>query len=162
MAVEDYPEAKAYHQRALARYREVAAYRQAELAVIGGSWGVPVSLQRLGDVALAQEDLAEAERYYGLALDAASDRPEGGLKPHVLLGPAALLARTGKVERALELAALARHHPASVEETRERADELLNRLRSELSPEAYAAAEAHGQARDLGATVSELLEELSG
>jgi len=126
----------------------------------GGSWGVPVSLQRLGNVALAQGDLAEAVRCYGLALDAASDRPEGGLKPHILLGPAALLARMGEVQRAVEVAALARYCPASVEETRDKADELLDRLRSELSPEAYAAAEARGRARDLEATLGELLVEL--
>jgi hypothetical protein len=116
----------------------------------------------LGDVALAEGDLAEAGRYYALALDAASGRPEEGLKPHVLLGPAALLARMGEVERAIEVAALARHHPASVEETRDKADALLDRLRAELPPEAYAAAEARGRARDLGETMRELMEEWNG
>jgi len=80
--------------------------------------------------------------------------------PHVLLGPAALLAQTGEVERAIEVAALARHHSASVEETRDKAQELLDRLRCDLSPEAYSAAEARGRARDLEATVHELLAEL--
>jgi predicted ATPase/DNA-binding SARP family transcriptional activator len=160
MAVGDDEEAKAYHQRALARYRDEGIYWKEEPEAIGGSWGVPVSLQRLGDVALAQGDLAEAGRYYGLALDAAADRPEGGLKPHVFLGPAALLARTGDAERAVEVAALARHHPASIEETRDKADELLDELQLRLSPEAYAAADARGQARDLEATMRELLEEL--
>jgi predicted ATPase/DNA-binding SARP family transcriptional activator len=160
MAVGDDEEAKAYHQRALARYRDEGIYWKEEPEAIGGSWGVPVSLQRLGDVALAQGDLAEAGRYYGLALDAAADRPEGGLKPHVFLGPAALLARTGDAERAVEVAALARHHPASIEETRGKAGELLDGLRSKLSPDAYAAAEARGRARDLEATMRELLAEL--
>ncbi|MFL7807215.1 MAG: hypothetical protein AB8I80_01220, partial [Anaerolineae bacterium] len=160
MAVSDYGEAKACHQRALARCQEVGVYWLAEGTAVGGAWGVPVSHQRLGDVALAQGDLAEAERCYGLALEAASDRPEGGLKPHVLLGPAALLARTGEMQRAAELAVLARHHPASVEETRTKAEELLDRLRSELSPEAYTAAETRGRARDLEATLHELLGKL--
>ena len=160
MAVGDYEEARERHQRALARYRDEGIYWKEELEVVGGSWGVPVSLQRLGDVALAQGDLAEAGRYYGLALDAASDRPEEGLKPHILLGPAALLARTGDVEQAVEVAALARHHPASVEETRDKADELLDGLQAELPPEAYVAAEASGRARNLEATMRELLVEL--
>jgi predicted ATPase/DNA-binding SARP family transcriptional activator len=157
MAVGDYEEAKARHQQALACYHEIGVYWVGQRGAIGGSWGVPVSLQRLGDVALAQGDLAEAERCYGLALEAASDRPEGGLKPHVLLGPAALLARTGEEEQAVEVTALARHHPASVEETRTKADELLERLRSELPPAAYAAAEFRGRARDLETTLHELL-----
>jgi hypothetical protein len=46
-----------------------------------------------------------------------------------------------------------------VEETHDKADALLDRLRSELPPEAYAAAEARGRARDLEATMRELLAE---
>jgi len=64
------------------------------------------------------------------------------------------------VERAVEVAVLARHHPASVEETQDRADELLQGLRAELPPDVYAAAEARGRARDLRATLRELLIEL--
>jgi hypothetical protein len=60
----------------------------------------------------------------------------------------------------VELAALARHHPVSIEETRDKAGELLDELRLWLSPEAYAVAETRGRARDLEATVRELLTEL--
>ncbi|MFN2129534.1 MAG: ATP-binding protein, partial [Anaerolineae bacterium] len=117
LAVGDYEKAKECHQHALARYHEAGLYWTEEREAIGGSWGVPVSLQSLGDIALASGDLAEARRCYGLALDAAFGRPEEGLKPHVLLGPTTLLARTGDRERAVEVAVLARHHPVSVEET---------------------------------------------
>jgi hypothetical protein len=58
------------------------------------------------------------------------------------------------------VAALARHHPASVEETRARADDLLAGLRSVLPANVYAAAEARGQTRDLEATMRELLLQL--
>jgi hypothetical protein len=78
----------------------------------------------------------------------------------VLLGPARLWARVGEVERAVEMAALARHHPESVEETRDRAEELLDELRSELSREAYAAAEARARGRDVEGTLRELVVEL--
>lgn len=57
----------------------------------------------------------------------------------------------------MEVAALARHHETSVEETRDRADDLLDGLRAELPPQAYAEAEARGRERDLEATMRELL-----
>jgi tetratricopeptide (TPR) repeat protein len=159
-ALRQYESARRHHQHALSVYQDMGVYWKEEPVNLGVSWGVPVSLQTLGDVALAQGDLAEARHYYGLALDAASGRPEEGLKPHVLLGPATLLARTGEVELAVELVALARHHPASVEETRGKAGELLDGLQAELPAEAYAAAETRGRARDLEVTIGELLAEL--
>jgi predicted ATPase/Tfp pilus assembly protein PilF len=159
-ALRQYESARRHHQHALSVYQDIGVYWKEEPVNLGVSWGVPVSLQTLGDVALAQGDLAEARHYYGLALDAASGRPEEGLKPHVLLGPATLLARTGEVELAVELVALARHHPASVEETRGKAGELLDGLQAELPAEAYAAAETRGRARDLEVTIGELLAEL--
>ncbi|MBN1139799.1 MAG: AAA family ATPase [Anaerolineae bacterium] len=161
MAVHDDEAAQDYHRRALTRYQDLGFYWVEVLSLIGGCYGVPVSLQRLGDAALACGDLPEARRQYGLALAAASDRLEVGLKPHVLLGPAAFLAQTGDQARAVEVTAMARYHPESVEETRVRADELLHGLQARLSPEPYAVAEARGRARDLEATLRELLEELA-
>jgi hypothetical protein len=128
--------------------------------MIGGSWGVPVSLQRLGDVALAIGDRQGARQHYEQSVQMAIDHPYVELQLYVLLGPARLWEREGRAEEAVELAALARHHPASGEEARDKADRLLERLRPELSTEAYAAAEARGRARDLEATLRELLIEL--
>jgi hypothetical protein len=162
MVVHNHETAEDYHRRALTHYQNLGFYWVDVPSPIGGCYGVPISRQRLGDVALAQGDLVDAQRHYGLALKATSDRPEIGLKLYVLLGPAALLAQVGDVERGVEAASLARHHPESVEETRSRADELLAELRGKLSPDAYAAAEARGRARDLEITVKELLEELDG
>jgi hypothetical protein len=127
---------------------------------IGGCWGVPVSLQRLGDVALVVGDQHEARQCYWQSVQMAIDHPYVELQLYVLLGPARLWAQEGRAEQAVELAALARHHPASVEEARDKADELLARLQVELPPELYAAAEARGRARGLEATMGELLEEL--
>jgi hypothetical protein len=72
---------------------------------------------------------------------------------------AALLARTDE-EWAVELAALSRHHASSTEETQDRVQRLLDGLRTRLPAAAYAAAEERGRARDLEATVRELLAEL--
>ena len=71
----------------------------------------------------------------------------------------AVLARTDR-ERAAELAALSRHHPSSTEETKDKAQALLDRLQGELTPAAFAAAVERGRARDLEAMVKELLVDL--
>jgi len=60
-------------------------------------------------------------------------------------------------EQAIELLALALHHPASEQETKDRAKRLLDELASSLPRESVAAAQERGQARDLKATVEELL-----
>jgi hypothetical protein len=116
-------------------------------------------VQRLGDVALRVGDTAGARRHYRDSVQMAIDHPYVELQLYVLLGPARLWLQEGGAKRAVELAALARHHPASVEETRDRADELLDRLRDQLPADAFEAAMARGQARDLEATLRELLEE---
>ena len=84
------------------------------------------------------------------------------LKLDVLISQAALLARSGHGERAVELAALALHHPASDGEVKARAQRLLSELQAGLSSAVYAAAQARGRVRDLEATVRELRAELGG
>jgi len=160
LALGSYKEARECHQNAFTCYEQVRVYWIEERVEIGGCWGIPVSLQRLGDVSLAQGDLADARYQYCLALEAAQDRTEAGLKPHIVLGPARLLAQGENPEQAIELAVLAWHHPESIEETRRRAEKLLTELRAELPADAYAAAEQRGRTRDLEATIRELLAEL--
>jgi hypothetical protein len=70
------------------------------------------------------------------------------------------LARKGHLGAAVELAALILHHPASVEETQSKTQELSAQLQSQLEPAAFAAAQERGRARDLDATVRELVSEL--
>jgi hypothetical protein len=82
------------------------------------------------------------------------------LVPSVLIGPAKLCAREGNPERALELIGLALHHPGDVAETKGEAAKLLEELRVELPPEIVSEAQERGRARDLWATVEELLAEL--
>jgi tetratricopeptide (TPR) repeat protein len=157
LAVKDYDQAREHHQRALTCYQDAGAYWVDERVLVGGCWGVPVSLQTLGDIALMMGDVDLARQRYREALEGASDHPGEELRLHLMLGPARLCAQEEDPGRGVELAALARHHPASVEETREKAGELLRGLQAKLPPDAYAAAESRGQARDLVATVQELL-----
>jgi predicted ATPase/DNA-binding SARP family transcriptional activator len=160
LAIGDCRAAEGHHRRALTCYQELGFYWVKVSTSIGGCWGVPVSLQRLGDVALAVGAEQEARHCYWQSVQMAIDHPYVELQLYVLLGPARLWAQGGRAEQAVELAALARHHPESVDEARDKADALLDRLRSSLSADVYAAAEARGRARDLEATLWELLEEL--
>jgi predicted ATPase/DNA-binding SARP family transcriptional activator/predicted negative regulator of RcsB-dependent stress response len=162
MATGDPAAARAWHQRALASYQQIGVDWQAGPVVLGGSWGVPVALQRMGDASLAAGDPDQARHDYSEALRQAIDRPYPELHRHLLLGPARWLAHVGDAARAVELAALALHSPESVDETRQNAEDLLRELQPQLSPDVYAAALDRGQARDPDATLRDLLAELEG
>jgi predicted ATPase len=161
VALKKYEAAAQHYAQALTSYQDIGVtWYWIDAAAFGGCYGVPVMLQALGDVALAVGDVDLARQHYQQALEGALDHPSEEPRLHLLLGPGRLLAQEGDVERAAEVVALARHHPASIKETRDKAGELLDELQLRLSPEAYAAVEARGRARDLEATVRELLEEL--
>ena len=162
IALHDYGQARIHHRCAMSVYEDMGVYWREEHAVLGASWGIPVSLHTLGDIALAERNGDEARRTYRQALQRAVDQPYPALHLHLLLGPAKLLAREGKTERAVELAALARYHPASIEETQGKAGLLLDALRAELTPDVFAAAEERGHARNLEETMRALLVELGG
>jgi len=74
-----------------------------------------------------------------------------------LVGLASLSAREGDLKQAVELLALARHHPATAQPTRDRIQGLLAELGSELSPELLAAATALGEALGVGDVAAEIL-----
>ena len=78
------------------------------------------------------------------------------LELNMVVGIATLLARPDKA-LAVELAALARHHPSSTEEMKARAKGVLDSLRAGLSAGVFAAAEERGRSRDLETTLAELL-----
>jgi predicted ATPase/DNA-binding SARP family transcriptional activator/Tfp pilus assembly protein PilF len=160
LALYDYEEARKRHHQALARYQDLGVYWKKDPVIIGGSWGISVSLQTLGNIALATGNEQDAKQYYRRALETARDKPYVELRLHVLLGPARLYARKGNVERAVRLAALARHHPESIEETKEMARALLDELQADPLPDLLAVAQEKNQAGDLEATVQELLSEM--
>jgi predicted ATPase/DNA-binding SARP family transcriptional activator len=132
---------------------------------IGHDLCVLRALAGLGNVAQAVGDRVAAMRTYRQALESAIEVQadpfvEGtACRLDVVAGWAAVLASTDG-EQAAELAALSRHHPSSTEETQEKAQRLLEGLRAGLSTAAYDTAVERGLARDLEATVNELLAEL--
>jgi tetratricopeptide (TPR) repeat protein len=154
LALGEYEAARARYQEALAHSRHIRY-----------DLGILSALDGLGRVALAVGNHVTAMRHYRQALEIAVEThfdPEVQdvtLRLDLMVGMAALLARTDG-ERAVELAALSRHHPSCTEEIRGRAQRLLDSLRARLSHVAFAAAEERGRSRDLEATVAELLTDL--
>src|SRR5262245_40287441 len=84
-------------------------------------------------------------------------KPTMPLALDALTGTAYLLAQAGKPEQALELLALVQYHPASTQETKDRAVKLHDELIAGLPPEAVDAAKTRGKERSLEVVVAEIL-----
>jgi tetratricopeptide (TPR) repeat protein len=160
LAMGDYEGARERHRQAGALCEEMGVY-WGETAS-GQHYGTAYSLDRLGDVALAAGELGQAREYYRQALQIAREHPQAALNLDVVASQAALVAREGRGERAVELAALALHHPGSNTEVKRSAQRLLDRLAAEVPPDVFAAAQERGRAKDLWTTAKELAGELAG
>ena len=114
----------------------------------------------LGEAMVGLGDLPNARGYLRQSLEISQTFQE---KWDELLGIKAIsayFAAQGDIVKALELITLINHHPASWKWTKDRASELAVRLELELPPDVVAQAKERGRARDLDATVAELLDEL--
>jgi tetratricopeptide (TPR) repeat protein len=120
-------------------------------------------LALLGHVTSAMNDGRGARKHYRRALQIALDEHYSGVSLDVLDGWAMLLAREGDREKALELLTLTLRYPKGGgtwwTEMAEREKKLLAELRVQLSHDVFAAAQERGRARDLDATMRELLTE---
>jgi len=151
-AREAYAEARRLAQESAAFYREVGMRHRfgLPLAVLG------VAARGLGDVAQAQHHLCEALRVAG---------DIGDFWPLMLALPAAalLLADRGEQERAVELYALASRYPfvANSQWFEDVFGRHIAAVAAALPPEVVAMAQERGRARDLDATVAELLERIA-
>jgi predicted ATPase/DNA-binding SARP family transcriptional activator len=131
----DYGEARQRYQEARKVAQDLSDRTTLAIAIAG-----------LGDTARAEGDATGAEAYYRQAL-AVSDVPNINLRPHILLRQARQVAEGGDVALGVELTAIALHRPLADDETRARAQHLLDELRGQLSHEAYAAAVESGVAQ---------------
>ena len=141
---QDYATGEQYVRESLARYQE-----------IGHRYGVACALCNLGYIlcAAGQDGDAEARDSLQQAWEIARDIDARPVALNAMVGYATLLLSkledNGELEKAVELATLALGHPATEQETRERARRLLNRLASKLSPESMTAAQKRGIAGKL-------------
>jgi predicted ATPase len=188
--LEEYGEAKELYQESLALHKEIGNQRGiadvlsdlGEVANVQGEyaeaiqlgqecltigrkiderWIIAWALKLQGDAACGLGDLPGARRYHHQSLAELTRIGLPYIIPVNLVGIAALLAAEGEKERALELLALVLHHPISWRWTKHhRATPLIAELEAELPSDVVAAAWARGRARDLDATVAELLVDL--
>jgi predicted ATPase len=120
-----------------------------------GSW----EYRNLGNAACGLGNYEDARKYLRRSLELAVSARTPSRHLLALVGVARVLAREGDKERALELLALVTHHRFSWQMAKDQAALLITELEAELPPEVVAAAWERGQARDLDAIVTELLDE---
>ncbi|MCK6623745.1 MAG: tetratricopeptide repeat protein [Anaerolineae bacterium] len=101
---------------------------------LGARWDIVRSLIYLGEAAVAAGDSSEARRIFLQALQMALEVQAIPLALDALIGLAYLQAQTGEAEQALELSTYVLHHPASTQETKDRAGRLVAELEPQLSP----------------------------
>jgi predicted ATPase/predicted Ser/Thr protein kinase len=116
----------------------------------------------LGEALVGLGDLPNARGYLCESLAIAHNLQEKCDELLAITAISAYFVAKGDGAKALELITLINHHPAAWQWTRDRVAPLAARLESELPSHVVAAAKERGRARDLDATVAELLDELGG
>ena len=110
--------------------------------------------------AIESGDMEQAKEHLYTALKAATQAAHVSTILDVLASIAQLAARMGHQKRAAELLAYVAQHPASSFQTHNNGERLLAELRSQLPPEAIAAANERNQDKTLEDVVDQLLEEM--
>ncbi len=147
---EDFAAAQHLYRQSLAIYRK-----------INDSGGLATSLNGLGQAAYALGAYQAAKQHLQQALEIAAGIQFLPLTFSILISLSELFLQTGSPERGLELLALIRHHPASDQETKDRARQALSYYEAEVAPDRFAEAIQRGQSSDLEATVATLQTELA-
>ena len=100
---------------------------------------------------------AEAGRAWRESLRIAIETRGMFVALEALVGLASLPAKRGDPEYALELLLIVLNHPASIQDTRDRAAHLRTELEAQLTSQQVEAAQARAQAKTFDATVDEIL-----
>ncbi len=149
------------------KYAEARQLLQEAVAVLQeigqrGELGWP--LAALGAAELGLGNVSQARQYFRQALQTATETRSFMTAALTITGVALFLAVQGEAERAVELYALMSRYPAAANSRI--AEDVVGRFvgvaAATLPPDVVAAAQARGRARDLDATVAELLAELEG
>ncbi len=144
--------AKKYYQRCLTISRN-----------IGFHWGTGNSTKYLGQMALSEGKITEAETYFLRSLRIAYDLGLNRDMVNHLYEFAKLRVAQNRSAEAVELLALLLQQPASQQarlgegRIQDRAQELLTKLKNDVSPEIYAGALERGEDLDLEETMSKLV-----
>ena len=111
----------------------------------------------MGHSFFALGDDAEARRVWIESLRAANEMKGLFIALDVLAGLARLQAKQGNQEQALELLLIVLNHPASSQETKNRADHLRTELEAQLTPKRIEAIQVHAKEITYETIVEDLL-----
>lgn len=131
---------------------------------IGYRWGIANACKYLGQIALSLNETAEAETYLLRSLKIADETGSGRDQVNLLFDLARVRMAENRLEGAVELIAVVLQQPTSRlhrlggGRVRDRAQELLDTLKTALSDETYSAALERGIAKDFDQVVVDLLE----
>jgi tetratricopeptide (TPR) repeat protein len=128
-------------------------------AELGGSWFVACVLAEMGRSMLALGNEAEAGRVWREAVRIATDIHGTPVALEALVGITTLKEKQGNIEQALELLLIVLNHPASIQETENRAEALHAELEAQLTSQQVEAAQARAKAQTFEAAVAEILQQ---
>ncbi len=137
-------------RKSLDRFTEVGARQDAARVLVEMSRSI---------FALGND--AEAERGWREALRITTETQSAFVALEALVGIATLKAKQGNIEQALELSLIVLNHPASLLETKDRAEKLRMELKSQLIPQQIQAAQAHARKQRIEQVIDEVLQQPS-
>jgi predicted ATPase/DNA-binding XRE family transcriptional regulator len=126
---------------------------------LGGSWWVARVLADMSWSIFALGNDAEAERIWCDSLRIATDIHGTPVALETLAGLASLQVKRGELEHALELLLIVLNHPASFQDTKNRASDLRAELEALLTSQQVEAARARAQTKTLEIVVEEVLKQ---
>lgn len=150
----------AYRQRQYAQARDLYQQALALRREMADQWGVAIALENLGMVACATGEYAQAREYLHDALRIAVEIQATRCIVETLVSVAALWAKEGKPERAVELLGVALAHPALDAEYKATGQTLLRELQTALAPDTFDTALARKKETPLERVVEEVMQSI--
>jgi len=142
------------HQRAVDMFRKgVDTFTE-----LGGRFYAAQGLAEMGRSVVALGNSTEAERVWGESLRIATEIHGTPVALEALAGLATLQAKRGNMGHALELLLIVLNHPASVQETKDRASHLRFELEAQLTRQQVEAAQAQARSKRFDQVVEEILQ----
>jgi tetratricopeptide (TPR) repeat protein len=149
-------QAQGDHQQAAVMFRKsLDTYTE-----LGASWWAARVLAEMSRSLFALGNDAEAEGVLRESLRIANDIHGTPVALEALAEFAGLQAKRGELEHALALLLVVSKHPASLQETKSRADHLRAELQAQLTSQQVEAAQARAQAKTYEVVVDEILEQV--
>ena len=137
----------------------IKAFQQSQsiLVNLGARWDEARVLADIGRSVLALGNLTRAEEIYRKAIRIASEVKGIPLILESILGVAQVRAKQGNPEEAYKMLLAVLNHPATHQETRDRAQELQGIVTSSLEPQQVASIQSHVENRSFQSIVDDIL-----